>query len=274
MQSREHISRIEMLTDLAIERLRTFQHNAGPLGYYVAFSGGKDSCVLKHLCERSGVKCEYHFNVTTIDPPELYRFVKDHHNNIIRHYPQKRLGEIIIKKGMPPTRVVRYCCEILKEGGGEGRIVVTGIRWEESTKRSKRRMMESCIRGKAKTYFHPIIDWTNNDVWGYIRHNNIPYCSLYDEGFQRIGCILCPMARRGRQSEARRWPKIAARWRRWLDALYDSRRGSLSDSNKWDSKQDLWDWWIETPNANVYDLPCPSAIVGEQHEEESCESQK
>ncbi|HET6456314.1 MAG TPA: phosphoadenosine phosphosulfate reductase, partial [Armatimonadota bacterium] len=64
------------LVDVAVERIRTFEP---PEGYWLAFSGGKDSVVLKALADISGVKYEPHYSVTGIDPPELVRFIRDIH---------------------------------------------------------------------------------------------------------------------------------------------------------------------------------------------------
>ena len=54
---------------IAMERLRAFEPNEG---YYVAFSGGKDSQVIYHLCKEAGVKMDAHYSLTTVDPPEFY----------------------------------------------------------------------------------------------------------------------------------------------------------------------------------------------------------
>lgn len=50
--------------------------------YYVAFSGGKDSCVIKRLMDMSGVKYDAHYRVTSVDPPELVRFIKQEHPDV------------------------------------------------------------------------------------------------------------------------------------------------------------------------------------------------
>ena len=60
----------------AIARLKAFEP---PEGYYVAFSGGKDSQTVYHLCQMAGVKFDAHYNVTSVDPPELVQFIKTHY---------------------------------------------------------------------------------------------------------------------------------------------------------------------------------------------------
>jgi len=96
---------------LAVERLREFEPREG---YYVAFSGGKDSCVLLDLVEQAGVKYDAHYNSTTVAPPELVRFIREHHPDVERHQPQETMWQLIVKNGMPPLRNMRYCCRELK----------------------------------------------------------------------------------------------------------------------------------------------------------------
>lgn len=126
--------------EAAIQRLKCFEPEEG---YYVAFSGGKDSQCVYHLCQMAGVKFDAHYAVTSVDPPELVQFIK-------QYYPDAWAGRmhvyrpdgqpvtmwnLIAEHTLPPTRKVRYCCEQLKEPGGEGRVVVTGVRWAESANR-------------------------------------------------------------------------------------------------------------------------------------------
>ena len=220
---------------VAIERLQMFEP---PEGYYLAFSGGKDSVVIKALADMAGVKYDAHYNLTSVDPPELVQFIKTFEDVIIdipkdKDGKQITMWNLIPKKKMPPTRMVRYCCKELKEFGGRGRMVITGVRWAESSNRKrnqgeitvmspKKKLKEEMVdsgnfmptpRGgvvlnndneesrkmveqcykQSKTVVNPIIDWTDEDVWEFIHEYDVPYCKLYDEGYKRLGCIGCPM---------------------------------------------------------------------------------
>ena len=136
---------------IAIDRLKAFAPKDGS-AYWLAFSGGKDSQCIYHLLEMSGVPFEAHYSVTSVDPPELLRFLKRQYPDVIwdRHYWNDGKPEHYNKDGspkmitmwnliadhtIPPTRQARYCCSALKESGGKGRVVVTGVRWAESARR-------------------------------------------------------------------------------------------------------------------------------------------
>lgn len=232
----------------SIKRLKAFEP---PEGYFLAFSGGKDSVVVKALCDMAGVKYDATYRVTSVDPPELVQFIRDAHPDVNREIPRDKDGNaitmwnLIPRKLMPPTRLLRYCCAELKETGGKGRLTVTGVRWDESVNRDKnqgvvlirekkanadtenagftqtdkgglvlmndndegRRMTEHCYQ-KKKTILNPIIDWTTAEVWQFIRAERVPYCGLYAEGWHRLGCIGCPMAGTAtRIDQFMRWSK-------------------------------------------------------------------
>jgi phosphoadenosine phosphosulfate reductase len=226
--------------DKAIERIKFHEP---PEGYYLAFSGGKDSIVIKRLADIAGVKYDAHFNLTTIDPPELVHFIKKYHPDVVIERPKIPLTEMMIKKGFP-MRNQRWCCEIYKERTAKNRIVLTGVRWAESFRRAKRSMIESCYKRK-KTYLHPIIDWTDADVWDFIKKENIPYCSLYDEGFKRIGCVLCPLASGNMAKEAKRWPKIAQRLEKTFIKIYNHKKAQGKDSiSRWKDGKEMFLWWL------------------------------
>lgn len=130
--------------EVAIERLQSFEPKEG---YWLAFSGGKDSQCIYHLAKMAGVKFEAHYSLTGIDPPELFRFIRKEYPDVILDIPRdEKMGNpkdnnrvtmwsLIEKNTMPPTRKARYCCQWLKESFGEGGMTVTGVRWAESSNR-------------------------------------------------------------------------------------------------------------------------------------------
>ena len=123
---------------IAIERLKAFQPEEKP--YYLCYSGGKDSDVIRILASVAGANHEIHHNLTSVDSPETVQYVRsipDVHIDIPRRPDGSRITmwNLIPEKLMPPTRKVRYCCAALKEAGGKGYVKITGVRWEESTNR-------------------------------------------------------------------------------------------------------------------------------------------
>jgi len=252
-------------TRKAIERLKAFEP---PDGYFLAFSGGKDSQCIYHLAKQAGVKFEAHFHLTSVDPPEVISFVKNYYSDVIFDRPPESMWRLIERKKMPPTRKIRYCCGVYKEMGGIGRTVITGVRWDESARRKNnramlelnayskkkimlnndndeaRRMFETC-QLKGKHILNPIIDWLTEDVWNYLNGNSIPHCCLYDEGFHRIGCIGCPMAReKGMLRDFARWPKYYNAYLRAFDRMLAARRNSGLSTERWTDAQSVMDWWI------------------------------
>ena len=223
---------------VAIMRLQEFEP---PEGYYFADSYGKDSCVVLRLLQMAGIKDDAHYSQGGVDPPELVQFGRKYHPDTIIERPEMSMWQGVFVHGMPRRRG-RWCCELIKEKHGTGRIVVTGIRWAESPRRKLRRMFEVCRIDGTKRFLHPIIDWSNAEVWQFIRDNNIPYCSLYDEGFKRLGCVLCPMeSARQTQIELIRWPKLAMAWKRACERYFNK---GLEGTKRWNSAEEMWQWWL------------------------------
>jgi len=153
------------------------------------------------------------------------------------------MWKLIVKKGIPPTRKIRYCCEYLKERGGYDRRVLTGIRKQESHARSQRYYVETCHRYKLKTFVHPIFDWTTAEVWEYTHDHGLPVCSLYKHQ-KRIGCAMCPMAGvKARKAEAAMFPGFYRAYMRAFDKMLERRR-ELGKETTWQTAQDVMDWWL------------------------------
>lgn len=272
------------LEQMAIERLKTASEmslaNYG-LPLIITDSGGKDSSVVKELARRSGIPFEIQHNHTTADAPETVRFVRQEAKRFeelgIKYtinmpvYKGQRtsMWNLIPQKLMPPTRLVRYCCEVLKEGGGKGRFIATGVRWEESTNRKnnrgiyekaspdkerriilnndnddKRLLFENC-RLKAKRVVNPIVDWTDKDVWGFLTDECAPPVNpLYAEGWCRVGCVGCPMASKSREKGFIRWPRYKQIYINAFDRMI-AKRIEKGLPTQWQRGEDVFNWWME-----------------------------
>ena len=222
-----------------------------PEGYYLAFSGGKDSCVIKALADMAQVRYDAHYAVSGIDPPELVRFIRDVHPDVKRERNAPPMFSLLPIKGFP-IRHGRWCCEKYKESGGQGRIVITGVRRDESNNRADREML-SWWNGKC--VFNPIINWNEGDVWEFIEHHEIPYCHLYDEGFDRLGCIGCPFqSAHIKRKELDRWPGFEGAYRVAFRKLYANRMSTNPKAvEPWANGDAMFDWWISNkPISDVY----------------------
>ena len=239
-------------------------------GFYVGFSGGKDSQVVLDLIKRAGVKFEVFYNVTTIDPPENVYFIRKNYPEVIFSFPKENFYKIVERKGMP-TILKRFCCAILKEINGVGRCVVTGVRAEESKKRSsyteltlmKRKKVENeskdidkmselnfqCVSGKDKFILNPILHWTEKDVWQYIKENNLPINPCYKE-MKRVGCVFCPFAKRKEiLMFCKRYPKMKENLLKSIQKYLDKKEGEGHFSDA----EDFFSWWISRKSFREYE---------------------
>lgn len=232
----------------AIELLKSHEPEDG---YYLAFSGGKDSCAVKEIAKLSGVKFEAFYNQTTIDPPELVRFIKQEHQDVKWNIPKhgNMMHRVATKPGLPPTRTMRWCCQEYKEGGGHGRVKLFGVRAAESAAR-KKRWVEVAIDSYRNLAICPIVFWTDSQVWEFLRSHNVKYCSLYDEGWTRLGCVGCPLADKANQDrEFERWPAFERNWKaavvkNW-ELYHDKPRndGKPRYQSRFSSGEQMWNWW-------------------------------
>lgn len=291
---------------LSIQYLKAFEPKTEP--YYVCYSGGKDSDVIRILCDMAGVNYELHNNHTTMDAPETVYYIREVmktygdrkreriDGSIVDrfgekgfvHYPNIPVWKNIIRKGVP-TRISRWCCYEYKEKGGKGRLCVTGVRKAESTNRKNnsdlvsvisntkrsvkkaeengavyriskkggivlntdndenRRFVESCYR-TDKTMVNPIIEWTDDEVWEFLKQNNCESNPLYRKGHKRVGCVGCPMSSR-RKKDFSMYPKFRENYvgafdrmlaRRWQE----ERKKEIDIERGWIDGEAVMRWWI------------------------------
>lgn len=282
---------VEDFIKKSIERLivaseMSLSHYGKPL--VCEYSGGKDSDIQLWLFEQSKIPFEVHNSHTTVDaPPTVYHIRKTFRKleekgvKCTIDYHERGNGEritmwnLIPRKLMPPTRVVRYCCSELKEGGNANRMISTGVRWAESKKRSNRspfevlantagksirvsdekmlitdnddtrRLFESC-RLKAKTVVNPIIDWTDRNVWDVVENEKINVCEMYSWGYERLGCIGCPLARKcQREREFYDFPKYKLSYIRAFDRMLEVRKAK-GKTTKWSCGEEVFLWWMQS----------------------------
>jgi len=248
--------------------LKVIRDNEPVDGYYLAFSGGKDSVVIKELAKKAKVKFIAFYNNTTIDPPELVNFIKEFHKDVIWNNPKMNMMQrVALKPGLPPTRSMRWCCQEYKENGGKGKTKIIGVRWEESRSRRKNwnYISEDTLGDKAVC---PIIDWTKEEIWQFIKNNNIPYCSLYDEGWERLGCVGCPLQTRENQKrEFDRWPKYKQNWEKAIKKNWEVRHNALKRNglpyyhSKFRTAEDMWQWWLTAKQPDYFRGDCQSMLL-------------
>ena len=266
----------------AIQYLQSFEPKDEP--YYLCYSGGKDSDVIRILASLAGVKHDIVNNHTTVDAPETVRYIRSIPNVQIA-YPEKSMWDLIIEKGMPPTRIVRYCCAELKEKGGKGRVKITGVRKEESYNRAQNADLVNII-GKEKTMekaaieqnvaykkspkggivlstdntesrrfveycyrttsttIHPIFDWTTEDVWSFLKYYGCESNPLYQMGFCRVGCVGCPL---GGSKSMKREFALYPKYKELYIRAFDrmiKHREERGLPTAWKSGEECFTWWI------------------------------
>lgn len=155
-------------------------------GFFLAFSGGKDSQALYHIAELAGVKFKAHFSPTTVDPPELMRFIRKNYPECEWGKVDKSMYQVAREMGMVPTMKLRWCCAKFKESSGAGRVTLTGVRHAESVKRAKRKEVE--VSGhKFSGDLAEFMDWSAEKIEKKI--HNLNQDEFSRDKAQEVRCI-------------------------------------------------------------------------------------
>ena len=154
-------------------------------------------------------------------------------------------------------------------------MIATGVRWAESTARADRQefetigstkktairlsakiltedsdesraLFEKCEL-KAKTVVNPIIDWPDADVWDFYWHECPAHNPLYSMGYNRVGCVGCPMAGKHRWKEFADFPKYKGAYIRAFGRMLEAIHAE-GKPTKWKSGYDVFLWWMEDQN--------------------------
>lgn len=300
------------LDDKIKEAERTLKLAAEMSDYYyhkpliICYSGGKDSDVMLDITKRCLQPNQFEvLNAhTTVDAPEtvyhIRKVFKDLEAEGIKatvqmpRYKGKptSMWRLIEEKSMPPTRLVRYCCEVLKEASTPNRMAAVGVREDESTKRRgrdsfavlERRKREAEYRSTAHTYamfkldkyggedayqckviqsakqnkdmiVNPIYRFTDCDVWEYVQRFKVPMNPLYEKGYKRIGCIGCPFGGANHQrTEFADFPKYRENYVKAFDRMLKRRRERGLKCGFFTDGESVMRWWLgENPNQITFD---------------------
>lgn len=211
----------------------------------VGFSGGKDSVCLAKIMELSGVPYQLNYSFTGIDPPEVVRFIRQYYPDCVFWKPKETFWKRLRKKN-PPTVTKRWCCDLLKKTPAEraekGKTQrVLGIRAEESVKRKQLKRINDF---KNKKTLHPLFYWNEAQVWEFIEHYDLSVPTLYDEGFHRIGCVVCPFhSPMIHKISKERWPQLYKIWEREVTALWKYRQEQGKDMYHSSPEEFLKHWY-------------------------------
>lgn len=183
----------------AIKLLKNYIHNSS-----VCISGGKDSLVVLDMSIKVGIK-NFVFSDTSLTFPGTEDYIKKlekyYRIKINQIRPPRAFKDLINDLPFPSQRL-RWCCEVYKFGPlshyvlkNKIKYLITGIRSQESLKRKTySKISENPLIPAVQ--INPILFWTTNEVWKYINYYKLPFNPLYNKGYERLGCWMCPFQKK------------------------------------------------------------------------------
>lgn len=227
------MTKLEIKESKAIDFIRAIYKSTSDVA--IAYSGGKDSQVLRHLAIKAKVKVPLVYSSTTIDPPGTIAWCKLNGARILR--PEKTFFQLIEKKGLPSFSR-RFCCMFLKERYIAKSLIV-GVRADESVKRARIYKEKDYCRyygkGQYSCIYMPILDFDAKEIETYIKEEQIKCHPLYyDESGKfcvekRLGCMGCPLPYDRCIKDFEQYPKLVKCWARYL-AIYRNEHKNTSIS--------------------------------------------
>lgn len=222
--------------------------------FHVAFSGGKDSCVLLDLVRKALPKGSFVviFGDTGMEFPDTYDFIE----KIKQRCEDDEIPFYIAKSHLPtveswnlfgpPSRTLRWCCSVhkstpqtlkLREITGKDNYVgldFVGVRAQESVTRSSYQYENYGVKQRGQFSHNSILEWTSAEIWLYIYANNMLINEAYKKGNSRVGCLFCPMS--GGSSDFLRrtsYPEEVDRYINTIKASYDGGTRKKNDSESY-----------------------------------------
>jgi len=241
LRNKNHLKNLEYTAIKAIKK-----HMYDRPAVNVSFSGGKDSMAVLHLGRKAGIKDAFFIN-TGLEFPETIEYIRSMGVDIIE---DKGSFWPAVKRAGPPTKDGRWCCKLLKLNpskeylSGVGPCVtVQGNRWYESWNRAGLAEVSQNPSIPFQRNLSPIRSWRALEVFLYLWWQKQKLNPLYDKGFERVGCYLCPaMLESEYETLHTLHPEYAKRWDEFLDA-WAKKKGYPEGYRKWG----LWRWKVLAP---------------------------
>lgn len=107
------------------------------------------------------------------------------------------------------------------------------------------------------TVVNPIYEWSDRDIWDYIRHEGIKTNPLYEQGYRRIGCIACPMASyHDKLNDFKKYPAYRINYIKAFERMIKARKDADMEC-VWETGEEVMDWWLEK---GKYEIPGQMSI--------------
>lgn len=107
------------------------------------------------------------------------------------------------------------------------------------------------MKEKGSTVVNPIYDWLDTDIWEYIRQEKLEVNPLYARGYERVGCIGCPLAPyHQRKKEFADYPQYKKLYIQAFEKMLEVRREKDKPVVIWHTGLDVFNWWLEENKHN------------------------
>ena len=218
---------IDSVESMTAEAVNWLQENLDGQHVLVCFSGGKDSIVTETLVKMSGISYSLNSTLTGIDPPQVTRFIHRHYPDCTFVRPHQSFWHLLTTHNPPggTGRCIKWCCTKIKENPSNVIPIkhrILGIRAEESPARAKYGRVSQV---KDQIHYYPILHWKEWHLWEFIESHGLPYPKLYDEGFNRIGCVVCPNHHNRHDLYRDRWPNHFKCFEKYVRIWWHKRQG-------------------------------------------------
>jgi phosphoadenosine phosphosulfate reductase len=208
---------VQTKTAEVLTLLKNAAHELNPMTFANSF--GAEDMVLTDIILKNQLSIEIFSLDTGRLPAETYDLMSEtekHYNTKLNiYFPQAKTVEFYVKNHginafYESIDLRKSCCHMRKveplQRALSGKMAwVTGMRAEQATTRTNLPVREY-DEGNKLEKFNPLTDWTEHEVWAYIRLNSVPYNALHDQFYPSIGCAPCTRAiALGEDVRAGRW---------------------------------------------------------------------